>query len=151
MLAQCDQGCSMCLPPSDPGGIWINLGPLLWTLSRVLVGPSLEGTVQASLLVGFGLLPVDEGVETMRIVVCKHASDSEAITQRLCGAAFWVSQKIFSPELMCTVRCSRSSLAVREFRSLQPSAYFSCPFTPHGDHEPMAFFVSPFFISNPVR
>jgi hypothetical protein len=75
-------------PPSDPGGIRINLGPLLWTLFRVSVGPSLEGIVWAFLLVGSGLLPVDGGGETVRIVVCKRGSDSEAITRRLCGAAF---------------------------------------------------------------
>jgi hypothetical protein len=83
MLAQCDQDRSTRLSSFGPWGIRIDLGPLLWTPSGEGVGPSLEVAVWIFLLVGSGHLPVDGSGETVGIVACKRARDSEATTRQL--------------------------------------------------------------------
>ena len=77
----------------DPGGIWINLGPLLWTSSGVALELSLDEVVQVIKLVGFELLPVDETGEMMKMVECEYTSDSEAMMRWLYRAAFWIAKK----------------------------------------------------------
>jgi hypothetical protein len=77
----------------DPGGVWINPGPLLWTSSGVALELSLDEVVRAVQLVGFKLLPVNECEETGEMVECEYTSDSEAMMQWLHDAAFWIARK----------------------------------------------------------
>jgi hypothetical protein len=77
----------------EPGGVWINLGPLLWTSSGVSFELSLDEVVRVIELVGFEPLPVNEGGEIVKIVECEYTSDSEAMMRWLYGAAFWVARK----------------------------------------------------------
>lgn len=77
----------------DPGGIWINLGPLLWTTSGVALELSLDEVVRVVELAGFELLPVNEHGESLKMVECEYTSDSEAMMQWLYRAAFWIARK----------------------------------------------------------
>ena len=77
----------------DPGGIWINLGPLLWTSSGVSLELSLDEVVRVVELVGFELLPVDECGEIVKMVECEYTSDSEAMMRWVYRAAFWIARK----------------------------------------------------------
>ena len=77
----------------DAGGVWINLGPLLWTSSGVALELSLDEVIQVIKLVGFELLPVDETGEMVKMVECEYTSDSEAMMRWLYKAAFWIAKK----------------------------------------------------------
>ena len=77
----------------DPGGVWINLGPLLWTSSGVALELTLDEVVRVVQLVGFELLPVNEYGETVEMVECEYTSDSEAMMRWLYRAAFWIARK----------------------------------------------------------
>ena len=77
----------------DPGGIWINLGPLLWTSSGVALELSLDEVIKVVEFVGFELLPVSECGETVKIVECEYTSDSEAMMRWLYRTAFWIARK----------------------------------------------------------
>ena len=77
----------------EPGGVWINLGPLLWTPSGVVLELSLDEVVQVIELVGFELLPANENGESVKLVECDYTSDSEAMMQWIYRAAFWIARK----------------------------------------------------------
>ena len=77
----------------DPGAIWINLGPLLWASSGVALELSLDEVIRVVEFVGFELLPVDESGETVKMVECEYASDSEAMMQWIYRAVFWIARK----------------------------------------------------------
>ncbi|KAF9644136.1 N2227-domain-containing protein [Thelephora ganbajun] len=77
----------------EPGGVWINLGPLLWTSSGVALELSLDEVVRVAELVGFELLPVNEHGESVKMVECEYTSDSEAMMRWLYRAAFWIARK----------------------------------------------------------
>ena len=77
----------------EPGGVWINLGPLLWTSSGVALELSLDEVLRAIGLVGFELLPVDESGGRVKMVECEYTSDSQAMMRWLYGAAFWIAKK----------------------------------------------------------
>jgi hypothetical protein len=77
----------------DPGGTWINLGPLLWPSSGVALELSLDEVVRVVQLVGFELLPVNECGEVVEMVECEYTSDSEAMMRWLYKAAFWIARK----------------------------------------------------------
>ena len=77
----------------DPGGTWINLGPLLWTSSGVALELNLDEVVQVVKLVGFELLPVNERGDTLKVVECEYTSDSEAMMRWIYRPAFWIARK----------------------------------------------------------
>ena len=77
----------------DPGGIWINLGPLLWTSTGVGLELGLDEVIKVVELVGFELLPVNECGETLKLVECEYTSDSEAMMRWVYRAAFWIARK----------------------------------------------------------
>jgi len=77
----------------EPGGVWINLGPLLWPSSGVALELSLDEVVQAIELVGFNLLSASESGECIQMVECEYTSDSEAMMRWLYRAAFWAARK----------------------------------------------------------
>ncbi|TFK66051.1 N2227-domain-containing protein [Pluteus cervinus] len=81
-----------------PGGIWINLGPLLWTAGgQAKVELSLEEVLQAAEETGFiisgrGGDDVDD-VMKPRTVECEYTSDSEAMMRWTYKAEFWVAHR----------------------------------------------------------
>ena len=77
----------------EPGGVWINLGPLLWTSSGVALELSLDEVLRVVELVGFELLPVNETGERVEMVECEYTSDSEAMMRWVYRAAFWTARK----------------------------------------------------------
>jgi hypothetical protein len=77
----------------EPGGVWINLGPLLWASSGVALELSLDEVLQVAELVGFELLPVNESGESVSMVECEYTSDPEAMMRWLYEAAFWIARK----------------------------------------------------------
>ena len=77
----------------DPGGVWINLGPLLWTSSGVVLELSLDEVVRVVKLVGFELLAVNGRGETVEMVECEYTRDSEAMMRWVYRAAFWIAKK----------------------------------------------------------
>jgi carnosine N-methyltransferase len=77
----------------EPGGVWINLGPLLWVSSGVALELSLDEVLQVAELVGFELLPVNESGESVAMVECEYTSDPEAMIRWLYKAAFWIARK----------------------------------------------------------
>ena len=82
----------------DPGGIWINLGPLLWTSSGVALELSLDEVIKAVELVGFEVLPLSECGETVKMVECEYTSDSEAMMRWIYRAALWIARKPVSSD-----------------------------------------------------
>jgi len=81
----------------EPGGVWVNLGPLLWTSSGVALELSLDEVVRVIGRVGLELLPVNECGETVKMVECEYTGDSEAMMRWLYRAAFWIARKpVFS-------------------------------------------------------
>ena len=82
----------------EPGGVWVNLGPLLWTSSGVALELSLDEVIRVVELVGFELLPVDESGETVKMVECEYTSDSEAMMRWVYRAAFWIARKPISSD-----------------------------------------------------
>lgn len=77
-----------------PGGIWINLGPLLWTGgAQSKVELSLEEVLQAAHEIGF---VVENGVGTSRsrkTVECEYTGDKNAMMRWTYKAEFWVATK----------------------------------------------------------
>ena len=82
----------------EPGGVWVNLGPLLWTSSGASLELSLDEVVGVIGLVGFELLPVDERGETVKMVECEYTSNSEAMMRWLYRAVFWIARKPVFPK-----------------------------------------------------
>jgi len=84
-----------------PGGIWINLGPLLWpsggTASMEL---SLEEVLHAVKLTGFKLKvlnpePSINGTDSRtRQVDCEYTADREAMMRWVYEARFWIAEKL---------------------------------------------------------
>ena len=82
----------------DSGGIWINLGPLLWTSTGVALELSLDEVIKVVKFVGFELLPANECGETVKMVECEYTSDSEAMMRWVYNAAFWIARKPVSSD-----------------------------------------------------
>ena len=84
-----------------PEGIWINLGPLLWTSgSQAKVELSLEEVELVAEEIGFRFVPVDDVDEGMqnqhlkrRMVECEYTADKEAMMRWIYQAEFWVARK----------------------------------------------------------
>ncbi|CCM03936.1 uncharacterized protein FIBRA_06088 [Fibroporia radiculosa] len=79
-----------------PGGMWINLGPLLWTGGGLAgVELSLEEVLRLVELVGFKLYEEhDQRHKTMRRTIeCEYTADREAMMRWLYQAEFWVAVK----------------------------------------------------------
>lgn len=78
-----------------PGGLWINLGPLLWTGgAQAKVELSLEEVLAASKLVGFKILDDPSGSIQRRTVECEYTADSQAMMKWVYRAEFWVAKKV---------------------------------------------------------
>lgn len=80
-----------------PGGIWINLGPLLWPGgAQAKVELSLEEVVQVVKEIGFvvyqGGGPDD--VRAPKTVKCEYTSDKNAMMHWIYYAEFWVATKV---------------------------------------------------------
>lgn len=82
------------------GGVWINLGPLLWTSgSQAKLEFSLEEVLDAVRGVGFEVLGTEEEVQesskmARRTVECEYTADREAMMRWVYRAEFWVAKKI---------------------------------------------------------
>lgn len=82
-----------------PGGIWINLGPLLWSYNAQLQ-LSLEEVVKLSEAVGFEFLETDErwGSKTLpaltvRSVHAPYGFNHRTLSHNAYKAQFWVAEK----------------------------------------------------------
>lgn len=81
-----------------PGGVWINLGPLLWGSSGVALELSLEEVLQLVEEVGFQLVPLREFTEESsddlsKTVECEYTSDQTAMMRWVYKAELWVARK----------------------------------------------------------
>jgi hypothetical protein len=82
-----------------PGGIWINLGPLLWTSSGAALELSLEEVLQLVDEVGFQLVPLSEFTGNpkdsgaSKTIDCEYTSDLNAMMQWVYKAELWVARK----------------------------------------------------------
>ncbi|KIP04985.1 hypothetical protein PHLGIDRAFT_75016 [Phlebiopsis gigantea 11061_1 CR5-6] len=81
-----------------PGGVWINLGPLLWPGgAQARVELSLEEVLRLAKLIGFKI----EGQDTpasceqyrRKTVHCEYTSDNQAMMKYSYLAEFWVARK----------------------------------------------------------
>lgn len=80
-----------------PGGLWINLGPLLWTSgSQAKLEFSLEEVMSAVEEVGFEILGTESDSDKMkrRTVECEYTSDREAMMRWVYRSEFWVARKV---------------------------------------------------------
>ncbi|KAJ7593233.1 N2227-like protein-domain-containing protein [Mycena floridula] len=76
-----------------PGGLWINLGPLLWSSGgQAKLELSLEELIQAVAEIGFIM------VEDPRTVDCEYTSDSTAMMKWIYKAEFFTCKKAVSAE-----------------------------------------------------
>jgi len=73
-----------------PGGIWINLGPLLWS-SQAKLELSLQEVYKASEAVGFHFLEI-EGLQR-RTIDCEYTRDEEAMMRWTYRAEYWVAKR----------------------------------------------------------
>jgi hypothetical protein len=86
-----------------PGGVWINLGPLLWTGgAQASLELSLEEVVTLAERIGFAFDPVgddysngSEGSFTRkaRQIECEYTADTEAMMRWIYQAQFWIARK----------------------------------------------------------
>ncbi|CAA7260463.1 unnamed protein product [Cyclocybe aegerita] len=77
-----------------PGGVWINLGPLLWTGgAQAKVELSLEEVLQAAEEIGFVLDRDEEGPSAQRTIECEYTGDRNAMMRWIYKAEFWVARK----------------------------------------------------------
>ena len=78
-----------------PGGIWINLGPLLWTAgAQAKVELSLEEVLRLSEAIGFVFDTRDgDPSKKSRTVNCEYTADQAAMMQWIYNAEFWVARK----------------------------------------------------------
>jgi hypothetical protein len=85
-----------------PGGVWINLGPLLWSSGgSTAMELSLEEVLQATESCGFRLrvLNPDGAIydlveRTTRKVECEYTADKRAMMRWIYEARFWVAEKV---------------------------------------------------------
>jgi|ERR1700761_8301764 len=80
----------------QPGGVWINLGPLLWTSGgQTAMELSLEEILTAIKMTGFVLDPQGgSGVDDRsREVECEYTADPGAMMRWIYLARFWVARK----------------------------------------------------------
>jgi hypothetical protein len=84
-----------------PGGIWINLGPLLWTSGgTTTMELSLDELLRAIELTGFKLRTLNPGsglnvVEAKtKKVDCEYTADKRAMMKWIYEARFWVAEKL---------------------------------------------------------
>ena len=77
-----------------PGGLWVNLGPLLWTGgAQAKLELSLEEVMSVVEEVGFQLL-TDPPRLTRRTVECEYTGDRDAMMTWIYKAEFWVARKV---------------------------------------------------------
>ena len=78
-----------------PGGIWINLGPLLWTGgAQSSLELSYQEVIEAATRIGFSIQPgVPNSVEAPRTVECQYTGDPNAMMRWTYKAEFWVAKK----------------------------------------------------------
>ncbi|ESK91470.1 N2227-domain-containing protein [Moniliophthora roreri MCA 2997] len=69
-----------------PGGVWINLGPLLWCQAKLEL--SLEEVLAAARTIGFTFEHEPKTVE------CEYTHDSSAMMRWIYRAEFWVARKV---------------------------------------------------------
>lgn len=75
-----------------PGGIWINLGPLLWTSGgQAKLELSLTEVISAATEIGF--IFQEGGACTQRTVECEYTGDLNAMMRWIYKAEFWVATK----------------------------------------------------------
>jgi len=83
-----------------PGGIWINLGPLLWTSGGgTTMELSLEEVLRLIEMTGFRLRVLDNSshdivVSKTKRVDCEYTADKEAMMKWIYEARFWIAEKI---------------------------------------------------------
>ncbi|THH05472.1 hypothetical protein EW145_g4773 [Phellinidium pouzarii] len=72
-----------------PGGVWINLGPLLWTGgAQAALELSLEEVHSLADKVGFEVDP-----RSRKIIDCEYTADKEAMMKWIYRAEFWTAKK----------------------------------------------------------
>ena len=77
-----------------PGGVWINLGPLLWTGgAKAKLELSLEEVMSVVEEVGFQVL-TDSPQLTRKTVECEYTADKDAMMAWIYKAEFWVARKV---------------------------------------------------------
>ncbi|KAF8911584.1 N2227-like protein-domain-containing protein [Gymnopilus junonius] len=77
-----------------PGGMWINLGPLLWAGGgQAKIELSLEEVLQAAEEIGFIIETEDSGPTARRTVECEYTGDKKAMMRWIYKAEFWVARK----------------------------------------------------------
>ncbi|KDQ18876.1 hypothetical protein BOTBODRAFT_28365 [Botryobasidium botryosum FD-172 SS1] len=80
----------------NPGGTWINLGPLLWTSGSVVkMELDLEEVLHLAKLVGFEIL-TQPAVNAPRTVESEYTGDAEGMMRWIYQAEFWVARKMNS-------------------------------------------------------
>ncbi|KAF9262644.1 N2227-domain-containing protein [Marasmius fiardii PR-910] len=76
-----------------PGGLWINLGPLLWCSgSQARLELSLDEVFAAARATGFTIVEEDECMKP-RTVPCEYTHDAKAMMKWIYQAEFWVARK----------------------------------------------------------
>jgi hypothetical protein len=83
-----------------PGGIWLNVGPLLWTSgAQASLELSLEEVVALAENVGFSFdIVSDDNYDDQlackaRIIECEYTADTAAMMRWIYRAAFWKARK----------------------------------------------------------
>lgn len=79
-----------------PGGLWINLGPLLWTSGgQAKIELSLDELLRAADEIGFIVLGGEDENEVVRqrTVECEYTGDLTAMMRWIYRAEFWVARK----------------------------------------------------------
>ncbi|KAF9075559.1 N2227-like protein-domain-containing protein [Rhodocollybia butyracea] len=85
-----------------PGGIWINLGPLLWCSdAQARLELSLEEVFEAMGAVGFVIVGGTDGNDDdepdcmkRRSISCEYTHDEQAMMRWIYEAEFWVAKKV---------------------------------------------------------
>ncbi|KDR75537.1 hypothetical protein GALMADRAFT_140177 [Galerina marginata CBS 339.88] len=78
-----------------PGGVWINLGPLLWTGGgQAKLELSLDEVLHAAEEIGFIVEKEDAGPAARKIVECEYTADKNAMMRWIYKAEFWVARKL---------------------------------------------------------
>ena len=77
-----------------PGGLWVNLGPLLWPGgAQAKIELSLEEVMSVIEEVGFQVL-ADSPQLTRKTVECEYTADKDAMMTWIYKAEFWVARKV---------------------------------------------------------
>jgi hypothetical protein len=79
-----------------PGGLWINLGPLLWTSGgQAQLELNLEEVLRLSEKIGFRIFERTADPTTApKTIPCEYTSDKSAMMKWIYQAEFWVAQKV---------------------------------------------------------